>query len=354
MKTLEQVRKDFSFVNECIYLDSATTGLSWDGQADLAGGFYREAKRRGYAGGHSVWAAKEEKIKDRLAGLWRTKPGEIYFYSSTTEFVNLIAYSLKIEAGQTIVMACGEYPAIVKPWQFLVNGGVGLVFVDISNEEYHDEELIKAIDERTKLVVVSHVQYTTGTKADLVKLGKACHEKGTLLFVDGTQAFGATDTDLSEVDFYVASTFKWSLGAFGLGVAMIKETALDDLDPAYCGYGGARMQYGTPNYPTLWTLDGALDYFEEVGWDKVYDQVSALTDHLMDGLRKLGIDVLTPRNAKAGIISFQHEKGAEIETEMAKRKIYFAYRDGFVRIAPHFYNTIEDIDTMLGALAEMI
>ena len=112
------------------------------------------------------------------------------------------------------------------------------------------------------------------------------------------------------------------------------------------------MQYGTPNYPTIWTLDGALDYFEEIGWDVVYGHVDKLTNHLMDGLCELKIDVLTPRSAKAGIVSFRHENGAQIQRQMAERKIHLAHRDGYVRIAPHFYNTVEEIDTMLAALAE--
>ena len=353
MKTLEEARRDFSFLNDHIYLDSATTGLSWDGQEEAMAGFFREAKRMGYVGS-SVWGAKEQKVKERLAKLWNVKPSEIYFYSSTTEFVNLLAHSLKIEAGQTIVMACGEYPAIVKPWQFLVNQGARVVFTDAPCEEQRDQALIAGIDEKTKLAVVSHVQYTTGTKADLTMLGKACHEKGTLLFVDGTQAFGAVDTDLSEVDFYVASTFKWSMGVFGLGVAMIKEEALNHLTPAFSGYGGAKMQYNTPNYPGLWALDGALDYFEEIGWDVIYERIAELSEYLMDGLKKLKIDVLTPKDARAGIVSFRHENGAKIEKQMAEKGSYFAYRDGFVRITPHFYNTREDIDMMLKALKEMI
>jgi len=353
MKTLEEARRDFSFLKDHIYLDSATTGLSWDGQEEAMAGFFREAKRMGYVGS-SVWGAKEQKVKERLAKLWNVKPSEIYFYSSTTEFVNLLAHSLKIEEAQTVVMAQGEYPAIVKPWQFLVNQGAGVVVTDAPCEEQRDQALIDGIDERTKLAVVSHVQYTTGTKANLTRLGKACHEKGALLLVDGTQAFGAVDTDLREVDFYVASTFKWSMGVFGLGVAMIKEEALRHLAPAFSGYGGAKMQYNTPNYPGLWALDGALDYFEEIGWDVIYEQIAELSEYLMDGLEKLKIDVLTPKDARAGIVSFQHENGARIEKQMAERGIYFAYRDGFVRIAPHFYNTREDVDLMMRALKEMI
>jgi len=74
----------------------------------------------------------------------------------------------------------------------------------------------------------------------------------------------------------------------------------------------------------------------------------------MNGLKQLKIDVLTPENARAGIVSFRHENGAKIEKQMVEKGIYFAYRDGFVRIAPHFYNTKEDIDVMLKALKAMI
>ncbi|MBQ6949714.1 MAG: aminotransferase class V-fold PLP-dependent enzyme, partial [Firmicutes bacterium] len=103
-----------------------------------------------------------------------------------------------------------------------------------------------------------------------------------------------------------------------------------------------------------WALVGALDYFEEIGWDVIYERIAELSEYLMDGLKKLKIDVLTPKDARAGIVSFRHENGAKIEKQMAEKGSYFAYRDGFVRIAPHFYNTREDIDMMLKALKEMI
>ena len=111
------------------------------------------------------------------------------------------------------------------------------------------------------------------------------------------------------------------MGVFGLGVAMIKEEALNHLKPAFCGYGGAKMQYNTPNYPGLWALDGALDYFEEIGWDVIYTQVEELSRYLMKGLKELKIDVLTPENARAGIVSFQHENGAKIEKQMAQKAL---------------------------------
>ncbi|MBR7148795.1 MAG: hypothetical protein IKD13_08185, partial [Firmicutes bacterium] len=85
-----------------------------------------------------------------------------------------------------------------------------------------------------------------------------------------------------------------------------------------------------------------------------YEQIAELSEYLMNGLKKLKIDVLTPEDARAGIVSFQHENGAQIEKQMAEKGIYFAYRDGYVRIAPHFYNTKQDIDIMLNELKEMI
>lgn len=353
MKTLEEVRREFSFLEDHIYLDTATTGLAWDGQAQAAGGFYTEAKRMGYVGS-SVWNGKEQAVRERLAKLLHAAPEEVYFYSSTTEFVNLMAHSLTLSPGDRIMMAEGEYPAIAAPWEFLRERGVEIVRRSVSSEETRQKDLLEGLTKRTKLVVLSHVQYTTGTKADLAAVGKACHEAGAMVLVDGTQGLGAVPVDLEEVDLYVSSTFKWILGAFGLSVAVVKKEAEQRLRPAYAGYGGNRLQYTSVNYPTLWALDGALDLFEEVGWPRVYEQVAQVTDCLMDGLEALGISVLTPRNARAGIVSFRHPRGAEIERAMAQRKIYFAYRDGYVRIAPHFYNTVEDVQTMLTALREYL
>ena len=353
MKTLEEARREFSFLEDHIYLDTATTGLAWDGQAEAAGGFYTDAKRMGYVGSN-VWNGKEQAVRKRLAKLLHAVPEEIYFYSSTTEFVNLIAHSLTLSPGDQILMAEGEYPAITAPWEFLRERGVEIVRRSVSSEETRQQDLLRGLTERTRLVLLSHVQYTTGTKADLAAVGKDCHEAGAFVLVDGTQGLGAVPVNLEDVDFYVSSTFKWILGAFGLSVAVVKKEAEKQLRPAYAGYGGNKLQYTSVNYPTLWALDAALDLFEEVGWTRIYDQVAQVTDFLMDGLKDLGISVLTPRNAREGIVSFRHPRGGQIERAMAQRKIYFAYRDGYVRIAPHFYNTVEDVRTMLNALRECL
>ncbi|MFV0362424.1 MAG: aminotransferase class V-fold PLP-dependent enzyme [Suipraeoptans sp.] len=128
-----------------------------------------------------------------------------------------------------------------------------------------EEKLLNALTDKTKVLAVSQVHYSTGTKLSLTKIGKICRERNILFFVDGTQAFGATPTDLTYVDFYTASTYKWLLSGFGLSLLVAKSDAQKKLTPAYIGHNGRILQYSHINYPAVWVLESAISYFDQVG-----------------------------------------------------------------------------------------
>ena len=140
----------------------------------------------------------------------------------------------------------------------------------IASEETREDALLSALDRRTRLLVVSHTHSSTGTTVDLDRMGRHCRERGVLLMVDGIQALGTIPVDLSSVDIYAASFFKWMLSGFGIGVLVTSARARAAMAPAYQGYANmddaSQLQYAHVNMPAIYGLDATLDFFERIGW----------------------------------------------------------------------------------------
>jgi cysteine desulfurase / selenocysteine lyase len=154
---------------------------------------------------------------------------------------------------------------------------------------------------------VSHVHPWTGVRVDLTTLGQACREVGALLVADGIQAVGATPVDLSYVDVYGASVFKWLMSGFGTAIGVFRERARSMMTPAFRSYGNpapsTSFEYAAPNIPGLYVLDATLAYLDELGWERIYDRVDSLAAYVLKTLDERGIAAITPPDAHAGIVS---------------------------------------------------
>ena len=353
---LNALRDAFPYLRERIYLDTAAAGICWRGHGLAVARFYDDVKCRGYDA-RPEWQAMTQKVRGRLASFLSVEPTDVTFVSNTTEGLNLAAQSLRFRAGDRIVMAADEFPSVARAWSSARRSGAEVVSVPIAREADRQSALLDALDSRTRVLVVSQTHSGTGTTLDLMRLGQHCRERGVLLMVDGIQAFGAVATDLSLVDIYCASFFKWMLSGFGVGVLVTSARGRAAMEPAFQGYANmsdpAQLQYAHVNIPAIYGLDATLDLFEHIGWGAVFARVAELGTHLIDGAARHGLDLVTPAHMRAGIFVLRCVDGEGARTELAGRNISVSARGAGVRIAPHFYNTHEEVDQSLAALAEL-
>ncbi|NML44796.1 aminotransferase class V-fold PLP-dependent enzyme [Ramlibacter sp. G-1-2-2] len=351
------LREPFPYLRERVYLDTAAAGLSWRGQGEAVARFFDQAKNRGIDA-RPEWLALGQKVRGRLAAWLGVQPGDLTFVSNTTEGLNLAALSLQFRPGDRIVLAADEFPSVIRIWEQARRAGAELVTVRIEDEEDRQAALLGALDQRTRLLVVSQTHSGTGTTVDLAAMGKACHARGALLMVDGIQALGAVPTDLAHVDIYASSFFKWMLCGFGLGVLATSPRAREAMQGVYRGYANIddahQLQYAHMNYPGLFGLDATLDFFERIGWPTVFARVRALSAQLCQGAGSRGLDLVTPPQQCAGIHVIRCADGEATRTRLAQRGISISARGAGVRLSPHFYNTEAEVDQCLDALAEAI
>jgi selenocysteine lyase/cysteine desulfurase len=295
----------------------------------------------------------------------------------------LLAGALKWREGDVVLLAEGEFPANVYPWLNLKELGVRVEFVPARDGRILVDEVKERITERTRLVSLSLVEFSTGFRNDLESIAVYCHERGVICGVDAMQALGALDVDVKRlgVDFLVGSSHKWLLGPQRTGLLYISVGLFQQLSMQrrswfsveepydFFNYeqplkrGAWRFEHSFPNTMAIVGLDSALGLFDgiEGGMPAIEERILGLTEYAMNGLERLGYPIISPRGEgeRSGIVSFRvHTERPELTVvqiveKLAERGITVAARGEGVRISPHFYNTIQDLDQLLNALEDL-
>ena len=354
MLDTDQIRAAFPHLARCVYLNTAAAGLSWVGQGKAAAEFYDSVKSKGM-GGALQWEAKVTATKWELSNVLDVPTHRIHFVSSTTEALNLVALSLPLKHGDKVVVAQDEFPSVAQSWLSWANRGVELIHVPIATEAERTQALCAAVRDGVRALAVSHVHWRTGTRVDLTQLGERCREYNCRLIVDGVQAVGAVPVQAGLADAYCASVFKWLLSGFGLGFVTVSERLAGELHPVLRGYNNEppshSVRYGHINYPGVYALHASLEFMRSLGWAEIHAQVDRLALRAIASLRSRGFDVITPHDAHGGIVSIQHPAASILVSALAKQSIFVEDRGAVLRVSAHFYNTDEEIDRFVSALA---
>lgn len=347
------VRRHFPYLEQCVYLDTGSAGISWTGQGAAAAKFYDEDKARGYDGRDS-WRAQMERCQRQLAQLVNVEPEQISFLSSTSEALNLIARAIPMHPADEVLFAEDEFPSVALAWLAHEATGGRIRRVRIPDESERTRTLVNAISETTRVVCVSHVHSSIGTRVDLSELGAACRARGARLIVDGVQSAGAIPIDASQVDFYASAVFKWLLSGFGLAFVVMNRDFEATLQPALRGYDNEgelhQLRSGHANHSGMYALSATLDFLGSIGWPEIHARVDSLATYLDTRLREQGWSVVTPVDARAGIVSIAVSDAKLCEERLGRRGVRVAERGGFLRATPHFYNTAAEIDRFSDAL----
>jgi selenocysteine lyase/cysteine desulfurase len=328
--------------------------------------------------GDRRWPERNDEV-ERVRGLAARLLGareahEVTFAENTSTALSMVAEGFDWKPGDNVVGAELEFPSNVYPWMRLADRGVEYRTVPERDGRIDEDELLSRLDGRTRMLVLSWVQYASGYRADLAKLGAACRERGVLFVVDVIQGLGALDLDVerARIDIAAGAGHKWLLGPEGIAVLYVSDRVIEQLRPARSGWrsmrdlfdwskldvdfrpGAKGFESGTLNVYGIHALGGSLDLLLEAGMAAVEERVLALTERAAAGLAARGFDVISSRRAgeTSGIVTAVHpEIGAgDLVHRLAAVDIVVAARAGRFRISPHFYNTEEEIDRCLSAL----
>lgn len=321
------------------------------------------------------WDDDIERIRQTAARFIGAHRDEIVFTNSISHGLNIVAAGLDWRPGDNLICAETEFTANIYPWTNLRRRGVEIRFAPACDNCVLVENIANLIDERTRLVAISFVEFGTGYRNDLGALAKLCHEQGVYLCVDSIQGLGALQFSVQRTpaDFLAAHAAKWMLGPIGAAFLYVRRALLPKLDPVMTGWrgvvhrddyyrydsppreGGERFEPGSLNAVGLIGLEAAIGLLLSVGLDEIEARIMTLTDYLIDGLQGRGFTITTPiahRRERSGIVCFRHAKvdSLALADRLQTADIIVSLRGDVIRVSPHFYNTEEDLEQLLTAL----
>ncbi len=315
--------------------------------------------------------------KNDLAALINSKPERIAFVDNTSNGINVLATGLKLKKGDRIILNDLEFPANVYPFLNMKRFGVEVDFAKSHDGIVNAEDVIELIKPETKVISISQVQFLTGYRADLEKIGRVCREKGIIFSVDAIQGLGAVrlDVERDNIDFVSAGSQKWLLGLQGLGFIYVSQKLQDIMQQDNVGWLSVadawnllhydltlrktadRFQGGTLNSVGIYALNASMKFFKQFGFDEIEKKVIENSTYLIDKLEEAGIKpVLSGCDKRniAGIVSFIHQETQKLFDSLARENIHCAVREGYVRFSPHFYNTDDEVDRVVSELKKII
>ena len=371
----EKSEELFPVKENMVYLSHCGVSPLYSQAWERANDLLREQMLFGGSRVGSFYDAVLNGFKREAAALLKTTPEQIAAVRNTSEAMSMIAHGYPFQAGDEIITFVHEYPANYYPWVLQEARGVKVIFLpnhpvraDISPDlvgQFLLEDLERAITPRTRLVALSHVQFTSGFAADLKAIGALCHAHGIDFVVDAAQSLGGMPVYPEEchIAALASAGWKWLLGPMGSGVFYTApafreklapvligaETMLqgyDYLDHTWAPHPTAkRFEYSTSTISHIAALEVCMrEVHNRYGMEAIFEEMIRLQDVFLGALDSRRYPVLGFGAAqRSGILSLPHPDAAQLVRTLAENGVSVTQRGGFLRIAPHFYNTEEDL-----------
>lgn len=293
---------------------------------------------------------------------------DVYFVPNTTHGIGVVAEGFPWRAGDNVVLPAEEYPSNQYPWMNLRDRGVEVRSVPSRGNRVAVDDIRAAVDDRTRILAISAVEFASGFRNALDDLGTLCRSRGVFFFVDAIQALGAfpIDVQATPIDALSADGHKWMLGPEGAGIGYVRREWVERLHPFGVGANSVvnpyafstidftlkphagRWEGGAYNVPGIAALGASLELLLEVGIEQISRRITELTDHLCARAESAGLQVFSSRQPgeKSGIVSLL-KPGVAPEAVMKRCRaegVIVTSRAGRVRVSPHAYNTEEELD----------
>ena len=369
---IEKIREEFPITKQFIYFNHASMGPMPYRSVEATDRFNRSLQIECSLSEQSLFEMRD-RTRALGARLLGAEPSEIAFVSNTSHGVTMIANGFPFQEGDNIVTCDEEFPANVYPWLNLAPK-VEIRFVRSVEGRIRFDDLTGQVDGRTRIIALSFVEFSSGFRNDLERIGEFCDRRNIFLFVDGIQGLGALALDVKKmkVGALSAGAPKWLLGPLGIAIFYVDKKYLDAIRVTDCGWihvadwlnfrnydlkfvtDAKKFEFATLNYSGICGLGASIEMFLELGLGVIENRIRQLTDLLCAGLVRKGYTIYSSRQPKewSGIVSCfkPGTKSDEIFQRLRANNIVISVRDDRLRISPHFYNTEAEVETILATL----
>lgn len=363
------IANEFNLRKDIIYLNHA--GVSpWPYRTSKAVQNFAEENMLSGSFNYTMWLGIESQLKRRARKLINApSEDDIALLKNTSEALSVVAYGLEWKNGDNIVSSNHEFPSNRIVWESLAQKGVEFREADLNNSKSPEDALFSLVDNKTRLITISSVQYSTGLQINLDSIGEFCKSRGILFCVDAIQSLGAMRFDVQQIqaDFVMADGHKWMLGPEGLAVFYSNPDARNRLHLNQYGWhmvedtgnfnnknwstaiNARRFECGSPNMLGIYALNASLSLLLESGMVYVEKEILKRSEYLIDIINtRSELELITPisKGRYAGIITFRR-RGVDSEAlyqYLMRNRVVCANRSGGIRLSPHFYTPYEHLD----------
>jgi selenocysteine lyase/cysteine desulfurase len=324
------------------------------------------------------WGQALDRAKAEFARLIGAEAADIAAMSCVSDLASSVAHCLRFDTGKPgIVLGEIDFPSMGHVWLAQRGRGAQVRFAGQPGQPVIElDDYARSIGADTQLVSVSHVSYATGFKQDIAAIAKLAHAREALLFVDAYQSVGAMSIDVvrDDIDILVCGAQKFLLGCPGIAFMYVKRDLAQTLKPATTGWfgrvnpfafdihqldyaeGARRFDTGTPPYINAAAAEAGMALLNRVGMAPVEAQIDRLSAVALQAAQALGLPIASPLDTrlKGSNTAIRCGDSAGVERQMAERGFIVSARGELIRIAPHFYNTEDDVAAAMAALAPLV
>jgi cysteine desulfurase/selenocysteine lyase len=361
----EAVRAEFPALANWTFLNTATYGQLPKRSVDAVNGHF--ARRDALACTDFLeWFDDADAIRSSIAKLIHCSPGDIAFIPNAATALGLLMSGVSWEAGDQVIALEHEFPNNLY-WPSLLKAS-GVEFLEVPWNR-----LYESLTERTRLVLVSAVNYSTGFRVPAEELGEVLRQRGILYYLDGTQSVGALKVDIQAVqpDMLAVHGYKWLISPNGAGFVYVKPSLREQLRPNVIGWRSHKdwrrvdnLHHGAPefvsdaekyeggmlNFPSLYAMGASIDMMLELGPDRIEHRVLELADQCARVLENAGGEI-DHRGSPILLARFRHLDVAQLSRKLREQRIVVSARHGRLRVSTHFYNDESDLQKLQEALS---
>jgi selenocysteine lyase/cysteine desulfurase len=363
----DRIRHRFPVLERLVYVNSCSQGALSDSVRDAYAKYLDDWDEHGSP--WEYWVERAETARTTFARLVNANPDEVAVTTSLSAGVSALASGLDFASGRDkVVMTDYEFPTIGQIWHAQELRGARVEIV-----EPEPERLAEAIDEQTALVSITHVSYRNGTMLDVEPIVRLGHERGALVLLDAYQTVGSLPVDVRGlgVDFLAAGVLKYLLGSAGLAFFYCRRDLVERFRPTATGWfadedifrmdhrdyspapTARRFEAGTPPVPSIYAGVAGMELMEEIGIGATREHVQELNAYLLEGFDDIAAKLVTPLepNRRGALLCVRSTDSRGLVSALAADRVVTSERDGNLRVSMHCYNSRDDADAVVQALA---
>ena len=372
---LRRWRREFPALTQMVHLANCSHGPQSLRVRRAIEGYLDSWRERGMDWG--AWMSEVAAARAAFARLIGAEPSDVAISTSASAAVASVASALdpSVPRGRVLTTEA-EFPTVAHVWLAHRKYGLQVDFVPVRDGRIEIEDYDRRLDERTALVSATHVYYRNGFKQDLAAIARMAHERGAWILVDAYQSLGTCELDVQklDIDILVGGALKYLLGLPGIAFLYVRSELIERLEPALTGWFGRRdpfafdagtldwasqarrLETGTPPIFAAVAARAGIELILEARPGRIARRIDGLSRHAIGSAAGHGLEYVGPADpaARGATIALSVPDPHGLEADLRERDVITSARGDVIRLAPHFFNSLEDMDRALGSIDEII